>query len=144
MRVTTTPVSDGQFSADGGLIAYVSQESTGVSRAGEGDVFVQSFLRPDIKQQVSTRGGARPRWSHNGKELFYVAGGMLHSVSVTLRGADLALGPSKPLFQVPIDPTRGRYSVAADGRFLVQVPRSPRAVSVIENWTELKRPAPGR
>ena len=144
VRVTTTPVSDGQFSPDGGLIAYVSQESTGVSRDGEGDVFVQSFLRPDIRQQVSTGGGALPRWSHNGKELFYVAGGLLHSVSVTLRGADLALSPSKPLFQVPLGPTRGRYSVAKDGRFLVQVPLSPRAVSVIENWIGLKRPAPGR
>ena len=148
VRVTTTPVlqeSEGQFSPDGGLIAYVSQEATGVSRNGEGDVFVQSFPRPGNRLQVSTGGGALPRWSRNGKELFYVApGGQLVVVSVALRGASLALGAATPLFQLPLDPTRGRYSVADDGRFLVQVPLSPRAVSVIENWTVLKRPAPGR
>jgi serine/threonine protein kinase/Tol biopolymer transport system component len=147
VRVTTTSVleSDGQFSPNGGWIAYVSQEPTGVTRLGEGDVFVQSFPRPGHKLQVSTGGGALPRWSHDGKELFYVApGGQLVAVSVALRGASLALGPATPLFQVPLDPTRSRYSVADGGRFLVQVPLSPRAVAVIENWTALKRPAPVR
>jgi serine/threonine-protein kinase len=53
------------FSPDGRWLAYMSQES------GNGEVYVRPFPGPGGKWQVSTGGGNFPKWSSNGKELFY-------------------------------------------------------------------------
>jgi len=54
------------FSPDGRWLAYVSFES------GSAEVYVRPFPGPGGKWQVST-GGGFPKWSPNGKELFYRA-----------------------------------------------------------------------
>ena len=56
------------FSPDGRWIAYRSDES------GVGEVYVRPYPNPEgtSKWQVSTAGGKFPRWSRNGRELFYV------------------------------------------------------------------------
>jgi eukaryotic-like serine/threonine-protein kinase len=56
------------FSPDGRWLAYTSNES------GNYEVYVQPFPGPGGKWQVSTGGGNSPRWSRNGKELFYRTG----------------------------------------------------------------------
>ena len=53
------------FSPDGRWIAYQSNES------GNYEVYVRPFPGPGGKWQVSTGGGLLPKWSRNGKELFY-------------------------------------------------------------------------
>jgi Tol biopolymer transport system component len=53
------------FSPDGRWLAYASNES------GNLEVYVRPFPGPGGKWQVSTVGGAFPKWSRNGKELFY-------------------------------------------------------------------------
>jgi Tol biopolymer transport system component len=53
------------FSPDGRWLAYGSSES------GSYEVFVRPFPGPGGKWQVSTGGGVLPKWSRNGKELFY-------------------------------------------------------------------------
>src|SRR5262249_52876426 len=53
--------SDGQFSPDGKWIAYQSNES------GRFEIYVQPFPGPGGKFQISTNGGAQPRWNKNGK-----------------------------------------------------------------------------
>ncbi len=53
------------FSPDGRWLAYVSNES------GNFEVYVRPLPGPGGKWQVSTEGGGHPKWSHNGKELFY-------------------------------------------------------------------------
>jgi eukaryotic-like serine/threonine-protein kinase len=53
------------FSPDGRWLAYQSNES------GNYEVYVRSFPGPGGKWQVSTGGGLLPKWSRNGKELFY-------------------------------------------------------------------------
>ncbi len=57
---------DGQFSPDGKWIAYQSDES------GRWEVYVQPFVGPGGKLQISTNGGAQVRWRRDGKELFYI------------------------------------------------------------------------
>jgi len=52
------------FSPDGRWLAYDSDES------GTREVYVRPFPGPGGKWQVST-GGGYPKWSRNGKELFY-------------------------------------------------------------------------
>ena len=53
------------FSPDGRWLAYDSNES------GTYEVYVRPFPGPGGKWQVSTGGGYMPKWSRNGKELFY-------------------------------------------------------------------------
>jgi Tol biopolymer transport system component len=53
------------FSPDGRWLAYMSNES------GNPEVYVRPFPGPGGKWQVSTGSGGYPKWSRNGKELFY-------------------------------------------------------------------------
>jgi Tol biopolymer transport system component len=57
----------GRVSPDGRWIAYVSDES------GQSEVYVSRFPELQGKTAVSSGGGLRPQWRHDGKELFYVA-----------------------------------------------------------------------
>jgi serine/threonine-protein kinase len=54
-----------EFSPDGHWLAYVSNE------LGSYDVYVRPFPDTGAKWQISTGGGTYPKWSRNGKELFY-------------------------------------------------------------------------
>src|SRR5262249_52771751 len=56
-----------QFSRDGRWVAYQSNEN-----GGRFEIYVQSFPVPGSKWQVSTSGGTMPRWSRDGKEIFYI------------------------------------------------------------------------
>ncbi len=55
----------GNFSPDGHLVAYTSNES------GKFDVYVETFPRSDRKWPVSTTGGYEPRWRGDGGEIYY-------------------------------------------------------------------------
>jgi Tol biopolymer transport system component len=50
------------FSPDGRWIAYQSNDR------GTFEIYVQSFPGPEGRWQVSTEGGLRPRWSHDGRD----------------------------------------------------------------------------
>lgn len=67
------------LSPDGRWLAYVSDET------GRDEVYVRSFPQPDAAVRISESGGREPRWSRDGRELFYRAGtGM---VAAALTGA---------------------------------------------------------
>ena len=53
------------FSPDGRWLAYSSNDS------GSFEIFVRPFPGPGGKWQISTGGGTFPKWSRDGKELFY-------------------------------------------------------------------------
>ena len=142
--VTPADETFGQFSPDGRWIAYSSDES------GRRDVYVQGFAPDRVpaaavgKWQISAAGGDKPRWSRDGKELYYLTPDrQMMAVPVKI-GATFEPGIAVPLFTTR---TVGffAYDVAADGRFLLPVPSvDERAVSspvtVVFNWqSELKR-----
>ena len=111
--------TNGQFSPDGKWVAYASDES------GNWEIYVTSFPSAAGKWQVSRGGGTEPRWSGDGREIFYIgAGGMLMAVSVNSASA-FVTGTPAALFQIygraPISSTDVfSYDVAKDGkRFLV-------------------------
>jgi serine/threonine-protein kinase len=62
-----TPFSETapDFSPDGRFLAYASNES------GRFEVYVRPYPLAGGKWQVSEGGGGYPRWSHDGRELFY-------------------------------------------------------------------------
>ncbi len=55
------------FSPNGRWVAYMSNES------GRAEVYVRSFPGPSGMWQISRDGGSLPRWSRNGRELFFEA-----------------------------------------------------------------------
>jgi eukaryotic-like serine/threonine-protein kinase len=71
---------DAAFSPDGKWVAYVSYES------GDPEIYLVPFPDARVKIQVSTDRGSQPRWSRDGRQLFYI--GKDHAVMVaTLRFA---------------------------------------------------------
>jgi Tol biopolymer transport system component len=113
-----------QFSKDVKWLAYTSDEN----EAGRFQVYVVSFPKGDLKQQISTDGGGQPRWSWDGKQLFYRT--LDHRyMSVDLKlgtkieaGSPRVVAASTTTVPSSGDPTRHMWSVAADGRFLWRVP----------------------
>ena len=135
-RVVQTPGVDAQarFYPDGRWIAYASNES---SRA---EVYVQSFPTTGSKWQVSTGGGAQPRWRRDGKELLFLSlAGEAMAVDVsTPRDGVFQAGTPRKLFQAnPVSVFTGRNSwdVTPDGqRFLITSVGTPPPITVVVNW----------
>src|SRR5262249_4613573 len=132
---TTFDERDGQFSPDSRWVAYETNES------GRYEIVVQPFREPISKWQVSTGGGLQPRWSPDGKELYYIApGGKLMAASVTPHGTTLEVGRPVELFPTRIaggsTPFKAQYAVSRDGRFLIneveQASLSP--ITLLLNW----------
>ncbi len=124
----------GRFSPDGRLVAYTSNES------GRNEVYVVAFPEPGGKWQVSQDGGGEPRWSRDGRELFFVdRQNRFVSVEVIRSPAGFETGAVRPLFQYHVAGAEKRYDVSPDGkRFLVTAPaedEAPSPVSVLTNWT---------
>jgi len=119
----------------GQLIAY------GENRTGKWEVFVASFPSFHNVKQVSTSGGAQPRWRGDGRELFFLdLEGNMMSVSVE-RDSLTRIGTPRKLFGTRLrpDPTVNQYAVTADGRkFLVLEPQKHylETYSVVLNWPE--------
>ncbi len=105
------------------------------------------LLGPGRKFQISTNGGAQPRWNRNGKEIFYVSLDskmMAAPVKFSPDGRSLEIGAPAALFPVPIagGPLPGaykqQYAVSSDSqRFLVNLAvdegvTSP--ITLILNW----------
>jgi serine/threonine-protein kinase len=122
------------FSSDGRWLAYVSDES------GQNEVYVQPFLGPGAKRQVSTGGGEEPAWARSGRELFYRLGGRMMAVTVHENGEFTADRPRllfEGLFHYTATPSR-TYDVAPDGRFLMvaepEAAYAARQINVVLNW----------
>jgi eukaryotic-like serine/threonine-protein kinase len=120
----------GQFSPDGHWIAYETNES------GRFEVVVQSFPQPRGRWPVSTNGGTQPRWSADGREIYFMAlDETLMAASIVSRqgrsdATDVTLEVGKPTALFPLHMATGgiathvraQYDVSSDGRFLVNEP----------------------
>jgi len=126
--------SDGRFSPDGHLVAYISDES------GRPEIYVREFLGTSIgrKWPVSTSGGSNPRWRGDGRAMFYLAAdGTVMQVDVNTRAGFQPI-TLHALFKLPAGVTG--FDVTGDGkRFLVGVPMDQDAqtpFTVALNWQQ--------
>ena len=136
----------GDLSPDDRWLAYVSDES------GEEEVYVRRFPDLNSRLQVSVAGGNEPKWSTDGRELFYRNGSSMMSVAISARGEELEAGRPEFLFEGPYATGHyggnpgTNYDVAGDGRFLMILPdsaKNPARLHVVLNWAEeLKRLVP--
>jgi eukaryotic-like serine/threonine-protein kinase len=139
-----------QISPDGRWMAYFSMES------GKAEIYVRPFPKVNSgKWQVSFGGGQEPRWSPDGRELFYRNGDAMMAVAVETAPTFKA-GLPKELF-------RGNYSsyyghswdIRPDGKkfLMIQPPASTQAaptaaaprpkINIVVNWfEELKQRVP--
>ncbi len=136
------------FSPDGRWVTYLSNES------GRYEVYVRPFFEPNSSSpspasagasssnwQISTQGGIQPRWSPDGKEVYYInPEGRLMAVPIKVTGSALDAGAPIALFApkvVGIDSVDSglQYDVSQDGRFLLNtVSDDASPITVIVNW----------
>jgi protease II len=117
------------FSPDGKWVAYASNES------GDSEIYVAPFPDVRAKVQISNSSSSWPRWSHDGRQLFYI--GKDHSLmAATLRFAasGIEVAATRMLFKLDIS----EFEISDDGkRFLVfQIVENqePSTVTLINNW----------
>jgi serine/threonine protein kinase len=106
--------SGGQVSPDGRWVAYTSDDS------GRTEAYVSRFPEMSGRVAVSTRGGLRPMWRRDGRELYFVApGGSL--MAARFDPASGKVDPPAELFKTML--YLGLYAPATDGqRFLIARP----------------------
>ncbi len=127
-----------QFSPVGNWVAYSSETD------GRNEVYVRRPTSTEGMQQISIGGGGSPRWSQDGKELFYYATGKRKLVSVKINSLDPVIDYEPPIDLFDIESAVGDnsgpahwYAVSHDGQqFLVvrNASGSPPIIA-IQNWT---------
>ena len=125
------------LSPDGKWLAYMSLES------GSPQIYVTRFPSGEGKWQMTTDGGADPRWSSDGARLFFLHDHSLHSVEVHTAPTPQA-GIPVDLPITPADPDAVivgvGYGATPDGRFIAlrQVGETPpNPLHLIVNWAQL-------
>jgi hypothetical protein len=143
LHITPFNELDGRFSPgpEGAArwVAYSSDES------GRSEIYVQRYPGGANRIAVSTGGGYTPKWSRDGKELFYQTGDALVVVAMAPDGT---FGAPRKLFDRSNYFIRYHsYDVSPDGKRFLMIQRDsgsvPRQLNVILNWSgEVEPPAP--
>ncbi len=128
----------GQFSPDGRFVAYQSNET------GRYEIYLRPFPGGGGSVPVSTAGGVYPRWSRDGKEVYFIApDATLMAVPIRTTAASVEAGAPVTLFQTRrvgggwnVIGRSHQYDVAPDGRFLVNVETESSAppLTLLMNW----------
>lgn len=114
-------------------LAFVSDET------GFQEVYVTGIDGRALPVQVSRGGGADPRWSPDGDELFYRAESWIVSAPVRTVPTFEVLGPHDSLFAGPyLFNQSNNWDVHPDGRFVMirGNPNSGRQLEIVLNWVE--------
>ena len=130
-------------SPDGRLLAYMSMPSL---TRGNPEIVLRRYPRSDDVWQVSSGGGSWPRWSRDGRSLFYITPQGLFEVTVRADGDTVELSAPRQLFPYRTPLTAigpDSFDVGRDGRFLLfESVGDPgdRPVYVVLNWSPRRAP----
>jgi serine/threonine-protein kinase len=130
------------ISPDGKWLAYRSTDS------GSPEVYVRDFNPErtpafgDQKIQISVDGGDKPRWSPDGREIYFLRSGTMMAAAVKPEGTTLSVGIPEKLFDTRVT-NYIPYDVLKDGSFVLNVlaesskPPMPTTLRVLLNWETL-------
>jgi len=128
----------GQFSPDGRWVAYQSNET------GRYEIYVRPFVGQGAASPISTAGGVYPRWSRDGRELYYIApDAKMMAVAIRATMPAIDAGVPVPLFQtrrvgggLNVIGRGHQYAIGPDGRFLINVEAAASAppLTLVLNW----------
>jgi len=128
------------LSPDGKWLAYMSDES------GRLEIYVIPFdpsasvanALASGRWQVSVEGGAQPRWSHNGKELFFgnLSGTVLYAVNIKAQKGKVESSDLRKVLDLPLHPAWDYYDVDRNDNVYMfhYVGRQSSALTVLLNW----------
>jgi dipeptidyl aminopeptidase/acylaminoacyl peptidase len=132
-------------SPDGEVLAFTITDPV-TSRL---DVFVATYPGLKERRQVTSGGGAQPRFSRDGRRLYFLSGALTQGTLargrlevVAVETGPLAVGPRRTLLTeeaAPGAPTVAGFDVAADGRLLMTrvLPAAPgdgARIVLLQNW----------
>jgi len=111
--------TQGYFSPDGRWVVYQSDEGSKM------DLYVETYPKTTDKFQITRDGGRYPVWSPDGKEVFFVNGGMLYSVGIqtkpTVTFANPVKLPVAGFMQDETDRAERNYDIMPDGKQFVMI-----------------------
>ena len=87
----------------------------------EPEILVEPFPGPGRRTQVSTGTAAQPRWSRDGRQIFFIQSDR-KLIAVSFDPKTVTAGAPRVLFQTRIAAERianWQYDVAPDGRFII-------------------------
>jgi serine/threonine-protein kinase len=144
------------LSPDNQWVAYESDEEAPATAPNRTQIYARAFPEPGPRYAVSDSGGTSPRWSPDGKTLYYVRGRTLVAASVTTSPA-FRVTSRRNLFTRASAITA--YDISPDGKqFVMRAPAravmpaqaarpvyEPPRVVVVVNWMEeLRRKLAGQ
>jgi DNA-binding winged helix-turn-helix (wHTH) protein len=120
-----------------GSEGQLSLDSKWIAQASAPGIFVQTVAEPRVHVQIANA-GAQPRWSRDGRQLFYIAADR-KMMAVSFDSKNGRAGPPRVLFSTRIVGTRivgFQYDVAPDGRFLINsLPSGTSPLTLVTGWT---------
>jgi DNA-binding winged helix-turn-helix (wHTH) protein/Tol biopolymer transport system component len=126
------PGAEGQISPDGVWLAYI----------GQGGLVMQRLSAPRTRVTVVGSGAGQPRWSRDGRQLFYISVDK-KLMSVDFDSAIGTAGVTRTLAQTRIVGAAlvgHQYDVAPDGRFIVNVRTNDAApLTLMSGWASSLR-----
>jgi hypothetical protein len=84
----------GRLSPDGRWVVY----SPGRGVSGKSEVYVKKLGGGELPMQISTDGGSRPVWRRDGKEILFLKGPEICSVSLETKGGAILASTPQTLF----------------------------------------------
>lgn len=122
------PGSEAQFSPDGRWLLYGGQDGITVRSWPSGQ-----------RIQISAYGGAQPRWSRDGRQIFYIDAPTKNLMVVDFDPTNVRAKPARILFKTRIVAAAlagFQYDVARDGRFLINsMPANAPPLTLLTGWT---------
>ena len=127
------------FSPDGRWIAYCAAEE-----GGEPDqVFVEPYPPTGARTRISTTEGASPRWSADGREVYYgTSGGQIMKVAVTTTGGTVRAGRPQSVVKAPQLFSHNAFVLDKQSRILALdagTGQQREPATVVLNWQALLR-----
>ncbi len=120
----TSKANESEPAYSAGRLAFVSDAT------GREEVYVTWGFEGD-PLPISNGGGRAPRWSHDGRILFYRTGKDLLSAAVEIDVR--VIGPPSPVWSMAVDVF---YDIVPDGGFLAaEKPAAPHEIVVVSNFT---------